>query len=131
MAILLLILSGASEPNQYLMLTLCPASGCSSSNPECQSYVTPVRECFNGQALFPNDESWGDFDVLDEVYLGDINESHAHILRRSFYETTDGSCEGTPTDEFRLPFNQCVGPFGDPLPWGTFEMLSNDQLSTT
>mmetsp|Transcript_11090 Transcript_11090/g.14501 ORF Transcript_11090/g.14501 Transcript_11090/m.14501 type:complete len:156 (-) Transcript_11090:1186-1653(-) len=107
-----------NHDNTQIKLTLCPASGCSSENPECKSYVTPIGTCFNGQTMFPGDLSWGEVDVLDEV--------KGPIVHRSFYASTDASCKGSPTDEFRLALNQCVGPFGDPLPWGTFQLDKSD-----
>lgn len=119
------------EEQRYLKMTLCPASGCSSTNPECKSYITPLSMCYNGQIMFPTDESWGDYDVLDELVMGDEIGNKGHILHRSFYETTDGSCGSEPSDDFRLPLGQCVGPFGDPLPWGSFEIVLDNEMSVS
>eukprot|EP00586_Coscinodiscus_wailesii_P023797 CAMPEP_0172502152 /NCGR_PEP_ID=MMETSP1066-20121228/157160_1 /TAXON_ID=671091 /ORGANISM="Coscinodiscus wailesii, Strain CCMP2513" /LENGTH=46 /DNA_ID= /DNA_START= /DNA_END= /DNA_ORIENTATION= len=36
------------------------------------------------------------------------------------------TCEDR-TDKVMIPFNQCVGPFGDPRPWGTFLLIEEDE----
>ena len=116
----------STDEDKSIKLTACPASGCSTTDTQCKSYVTPLNTCFNGQAMFPKDEIWGEVDVYDEIVAG------SHILHRSFYETTNGTCGGDgATDEFRLPLGQCVGPFGDPLPWGTFELIKEESYSSS
>lgn len=67
-----------------------------------------------------------------------------HIMfHRYFFTTMDSSCGGEPnqynpedvdisksTDGYKLPLDQCIGPFGPPRPWGMFEMVlePNDDL---
>ena len=47
-------------------------------------------------------------------------------LKRQFFKSADGTCDGTSMEEdnsFILPFDDCVGPFGPPRPWGKFTLL--------
>jgi hypothetical protein len=88
----------------------------------CKSYVTPLNQCFNGQSLFPDDPSWGVYDISDIVLSSDLlNESAS--FSRQFFGSKDGNCTGGPTDSFILPIYECVGPFGAPRPWGEFSFL--------
>ena len=80
---------------------------------DCRSYQTPLSDCYSGQSLFPNDPSWGDVDFMDEIVNG--------MLERTIFGTNDGTCSDE-TDNFTLPLNQCVGPFGKPRPWGQFSL---------
>lgn len=91
---------------------------------DCVHYETPVGACYNGQALFPDDPSWGDSDVHDEII---VDES---LLIRVFYQSQDGSCQ-EPTDEYSLPLDACLGPFGKPRPWGKFTLASNHETAVT
>jgi hypothetical protein len=78
--------------------------------------------CYNGAQLFPNDNnSWGPYDILDARIL--IDENDNTVFRRTFYSSQNGSCRDMPTDEYDLPLNECVGPFGKPRPWGIFSLL--------
>ena len=94
----------------YENMTLCH-DNCVSG---CVSYLVPLGTCFSPPQLWPGDPQWGDNDVLDEC----INASY---FRRSFYSSLDGSCVGK-TGGFELPIGDCVGPFGKPRPWGSFNL---------
>jgi hypothetical protein len=43
-------------------------------------------------------------------------------LERTLFSSRDGSCQ-TPTGHFEVPLGICVGPFGDPRPWGSFRVV--------
>jgi hypothetical protein len=92
-------------------------------NATCITYETPVSECYNAQFLFPDDPSWGPYDVKDDL-LDNLN------FARKIYSSTDRRC-GDQTDYFELPFNECVGPFGPPRPWGTFELIKISNMLDT
>ena len=98
--------------------------------PVWRSDTTPLDACYNARTLFPGDEAWSDLDIWDELVMRN--------LKRTFYESTDGSCAGRPAgggtdalppqpvdgeDSFVMPFDACVGPFGPPRPWGKFTLL--------
>ena len=77
--------------------------------------VVAVSTCYSPTELFPDDDLWGEFDMMDSC--------RDKILVRSFYNTTDGSCGGgaaKPTDEYKLEYDRCLGPFGETYPWGVF-----------
>jgi len=108
---------------------------------DCKQYTTPLNKCYNPQSLYPNDVSWGDVDILDELLLD-------HHLKRTFYKSKDGTCDGRVEkisqvllsgiiepnnkdnnnnidgkgDSYILPLNECVGPFGKPRPFGKFSL---------
>ena len=101
----------------------------------CKTYTTPLDKCYNAKNLFPNDPSWSEFDIYDTLSM--------KSLKRTFYKSSDGSCsnmikleellenydnfaEQMNDDYFVLPFDQCVGPFGAPRPWGKFTLVQND-----
>ena len=88
---------------------------------DCQSYQTPLSVCYSGQSLFPNDPSWGDVDFVDEIVDG--------MLERSLFRTNDGTCTDE-TDNFDLPLDECVGPFGKPRPWGKFSLAGPNPTKT-
>ena len=77
------------------------------------------------------------------------DEMNMRSLKRTFYQSKDGSCAGRKArereevkrknqavesgqqdvagdDSFILPFDVCVGPFGPPRPWGKFTHLDDD-----
>jgi len=111
---------------------------------DCKQYTTPLNKCYNPQSLYPNDVSWGDVDILDELMLN-------NQLKRTFYKSKDGSCNGRVEkiselllsgiiepnnndnnnnkdgkgDSYILPLNECVGPFGKPRPFGKFSLHNN------
>mmetsp|Transcript_9487 Transcript_9487/g.13881 ORF Transcript_9487/g.13881 Transcript_9487/m.13881 type:complete len:120 (+) Transcript_9487:122-481(+) len=110
----LLILLTTVTAYELLETILC-ADKCKS---KCKSYTTNIGTCYNGKDLFPNDPSWSSFDISDEV------DYDAQELHRFIFSTDDGSCGGGfPTDDFSIPLNICVGPFGEPRPWGTLRYL--------
>ena len=108
---------------------------------DCKQYTTPLNKCYNPQTLYPNDVSWGDVDILDELLLN-------NQLKRTFYKSKDGTCDGRVEkiselllsgvepninndnknnidgkgDSYILPLNYCVGPFGKPRPFGKFSL---------
>lgn len=108
---------------------------------DCKQYTTPLNKCYNPQSLYPNDVSWGDVDILDELLLD-------NQLKRTFYKSKDGTCDGRVEkiselllsgiiepnnndddknedgkgDSYILPLNECVGPFGKPRPFGKFSL---------
>ena len=57
---------------------------------------------------------WGEFDVIDACDIA------TGMLSRTFYNSTNGTCIDR-TGHVSIPLNECVGPFGKPRPWGTFE----------
>ena len=118
-----------------LIANLCRDRLCSD---DCKTYQTQLNKCYNGQILFPGDPSWGNFDVLDSIHYryryhqddesdgyteNDYGEDlpvHASTLQRIFFKSTNSTCR-LKTDSFdSIPLNECVGPFGDPRPWGKF-----------
>ena len=114
-----------------ILTTLCAERSCSGN---CSIYRTPTSKCYNGHKLFPPNDNltverssqetnpFGSNDILDEVFYGQKNIRPWHF-KRSFYRSKDGSCSGGITDSFEsLPFDECVGPFGPPFPWGKFEL---------
>ena len=98
-------------PSSVENMTLCgptePPCGV-----DCKSYSVPLSRCFSPSKIFPGDAQWGPFDIFDVC--------DGRRVSRSFYSSTDGSCRNR-TDGFVIPTNQCVGPFGKPRPWGTFQ----------
>lgn len=90
--------------------------------------MTPLDECFNGQSLFPQDPSWGDVNILDVLW-------NKETLRRRMYSTSttrsgSSNCPNDAvSDDFMIPLNECVGPFGEPRPWGTFTVVNNTYVT--
>ena len=80
---------------------------------DCRTYRPPVGRCFQPQRLWPGDEQWGDNDVLDRC-----DAAHG-LINRSFFASSNGTCAHR-TDGFSIPHGDCVGPFGRPMPWGSF-----------
>ena len=108
----LLVIEGA---HHHLNTTLCK-DFCTTS---CISYRTPLGECYNPQKMFPGDASWGESDILDD----DITFTNGQVtFQRSFYSSSDNTCTATP-ETITLPLNECIGPFGAPRPWGSFELV--------
>eukprot|EP00537_Pseudo-nitzschia_pungens_P004614 CAMPEP_0172372688 /NCGR_PEP_ID=MMETSP1060-20121228/48746_1 /TAXON_ID=37318 /ORGANISM="Pseudo-nitzschia pungens, Strain cf. cingulata" /LENGTH=112 /DNA_ID=CAMNT_0013098785 /DNA_START=134 /DNA_END=472 /DNA_ORIENTATION=- len=85
-----------------------------------KTYLTPIDECYSSNFLFPNDPSWSGKDVLDTI------DVQTHMLLRTIYDTEDATCGGDG-DEFAVPLNECVGPFGRPRPWGIFRLVRCQQ----
>eukprot|EP00578_Thalassiosira_sp_NH16_P003386 CAMPEP_0181139946 /NCGR_PEP_ID=MMETSP1071-20121207/35049_1 /TAXON_ID=35127 /ORGANISM="Thalassiosira sp., Strain NH16" /LENGTH=177 /DNA_ID=CAMNT_0023226879 /DNA_START=49 /DNA_END=582 /DNA_ORIENTATION=- len=132
--------SPEEKANKEIRTLMCTTESCTDSDedtPGCKSYTTPLNTCYNAKDLFPNDESWSDLDIYDEMIMRN--------LKRSFYQSKDGSCAGRGEekgdgggggatnvqpvdgdDSFTLPMKLCVGPFGPPRPWGKFTLLGDD-----
>jgi hypothetical protein len=105
-----------------LNMTLCDGK-CKGSC--CKTYMTPLHQCYSSERLFPNDPSWSGKDVFDTVTC------HQQTLTRTIFQaSTDGSCQVSDQDDdqFRIPLNECVGPFGPPRPWGTFQLLTTRSI---
>mmetsp|Transcript_18817 Transcript_18817/g.52309 ORF Transcript_18817/g.52309 Transcript_18817/m.52309 type:complete len:84 (+) Transcript_18817:2-253(+) len=51
-------------------------------------------------------------------------QNQEETFHRYLYATDDVLCKSDPTDVFILPLDICVGPFGEPRPWGEFHLLS-------
>lgn len=108
-----------SQNKPLMNMTLC-RDKCST---DCKTYLTPVSECFNSAEIFPNDASWSGKDVLDAIIC--------QTLRRRIFPSSGGSCSSSNSsdiDKFLIPLFECVGPFGQPRPWGTFSLLRADGL---
>ena len=121
-----------------LQIRLCKDVKCSV---ECRLYEKPLYKCYNGQDMFPDDPSWSEYDILD-AYLcneigtvdtvagraqdGRINTSACNSFVRTFYASKDSTCQDK-TDSFdSLPLKECIGPFGEPRPWGVFSVVDID-----
>ena len=102
------------EMTILLNMTLC-SDKCAGEN--CKSYVTPINECYSSRLLFPNDPSWSGKDVHDAIAI-----CQTQTLTRTIYDTDNSTCRDT-VDKFRIPLNECVGPFGKPRPWGSFHLI--------
>lgn len=110
------------QKKQQVKTTLCstytPVPTCSG---ECKIYLTPLQSCYNAKFLFPNDESWIDVDIFDQLYFNaTLDENQLH---RTFYTSNDGSCSSDVDYSWIQPFEVCEGPFGYPRPWGKFSLV--------
>lgn len=108
-----IVVSWMEQGHANILETILCVDKCVS---DCFSYVTPLRSCFNGQLLFPGDPSWSEVDIIDEQF-------DTTSIKRSFYASSNGTCDGVPTDGFVLELNECIGPWGAPRPWGTLVVL--------
>ena len=124
-----------AQQEKNIITLMCTTETCTDAveaAPGCKSYATPLNKCYNAQNLFPNDPSWSDLDIYDEMIMKN--------LKRTFYQSKDGSCAGRgeasnavpepvdgEEDSFILPLDVCVGPFGPPRPWGKFSISSDDE----
>jgi hypothetical protein len=108
-------LQSIEDGHRHLNMTLCK-DFCKNG---CLSYRTPLGECFNPQKMFPGDISWGESDINDDT----VAFTNGQVtFQRTIYSSDDATCTGTPDIE-TLPLNECIGPFGAPRPWGTFELV--------
>jgi hypothetical protein len=106
-----------------LNMTLC-VDKCAGEN--CKTYITPIDQCYSSSLLFPNDPSWSGKDLRDAI----ICESQT--LVRTIFDTENGTCSsGSSEDKFRIPLNECVGPFGEPRPWGIFGLIQGQNKNVT
>ena len=116
---------------RHVKTTLCSTQDCNDYNGEaeqlnvCKTYLTPISNCYNAKYLFPNDESWGDVDILDELHYRPEMKRAPPELKRTFYTSKDGSCVGVDYSWIQ-PFEVCEGPFGKPRPWGKFSLVDDD-----
>jgi hypothetical protein len=110
-----IVVSWMHQGHASILETILCVDKCVSG---CLSYVTPLRSCFNGHLMFPGDPSWSGVDIIDEQV---DNTS----IERSFYASSNGTCDGRPTDGFVLQLNECIGPWGAPRPWGTLVVLQH------
>ena len=125
-----------------ILTTLCSENSCSDN---CSIYRTPTSKCYNGHRRFPpihdrliywrydvESNPYGPYDILDEIiYQDSTHQISPWHFKRSFYSSTDGTCSGPITDSFdSLPFDECIGPFGAPLPWGMFELVFDTELKS-
>jgi hypothetical protein len=92
---------------------------------DCKTYLTSVGICFSSGSLFPKDPSWSGLDVFDEITNA--------TLHRTIFSTDNDTCGGDESgrDSFYIPLGVCVGPFGAPRPWGTFEVVAQTGPATT
>lgn len=96
-------------------MTVCSnctrSDGCDGASEAKEFTITPGA-CTNAATSFPDDmDLWGEFDFMDVC--------DEHLLVRTFYASKDGSC-AVSTDEYKLEYDTCLGPFGPATPWGTF-----------
>jgi hypothetical protein len=121
------------ETNDNSMESSSHSRSGSTNSSNCKSYITPLSECYNSGVLFPNDPSWSaGKDVLDIVIC-------QTLIRRIYGNSTNnGTCIPSSTnnpnnddDQFQIPMNTCVGPFGQPRPWGYFQLVTPTTTTTT
>lgn len=104
---------------------------------ECENYLTPMEQCYNGHKLFPpfqieqahgqnRSNPYGKYDIFDEVIKN--SEEIVVAIKRSFFESTDSACENATGSFEQIPLQVCVGPFGKPLPWGSLKIASVETL---
>jgi len=121
---------------QQVKTTLCSTKDCNDSNGEaelvgvCKTYLTPISTCYNAQFLFPNDQSWSDVDILDELHYRPEMKKAPPNLKRTFYTSKDGSCSSDVDYSWTQPFEVCEGPFGLPRPWGKFSLVDGDDVES-
>ena len=115
-----------------LNMTLCTGR----CNGDCVSYTTPLSTCYSPSSMYPDDPSWSEFDIWDMIQF---DPQLGKALRRTIYLSQDGTCSDgeDPNDVFLIPLDECVGPFGQPRPWGTFVIIygpnytvPNDSISS-
>ena len=110
--------------NMSLNTTLC-AEKCFG---DCRHYITPIKICYNGYTMFQKhgeDNPFGEHDVLDEpITIPKKTGIQIVGIKRIFYKSTNSTCSGGMTDSFDdIPVGTCVGPFGDPRPWGLLKIV--------
>lgn len=88
---------------------------------DCITYETPINTCFNGASLFHHSVDWGNVDIWDEISMVDPS-----LFTRRFYTSNDTTCKDL-VDTYELPFDECLGPFGKPHPWGRLTLVNDDK----
>lgn len=121
-------LTASADLGPRLRTTLCRDQ---CMHDDCRTFYTPLQTCYNGKQIFPKDPSWSAFDILDlAAAVNDGSSSSCGgttTFERFIFESTDATCRGTIQDFFVLPINECVGPFGEPRPWGNFTIVVTAQ----
>jgi hypothetical protein len=109
--------SHSEDQSAKLNMTLCTGR----CNGDCVSYTTPLSTCFSSSSMYPDDPSWSEFDIWDIIQFSQFGKA----IRRTIYPSQDGTCSDgeDPNDVFLIPLDECVGPFGQPRPWGTFVII--------
>lgn len=84
----------------YLLTILC--KGRCNGN-DCLEYITPLNECYNGQHLFPNDRSWGNVYIVDELLIRNTGakyntETSKVSLKRTIYKKITRNNTGVDGD---------------------------------
>eukprot|EP00558_Chaetoceros_sp_UNC1202_P006199 CAMPEP_0197237720 /NCGR_PEP_ID=MMETSP1429-20130617/4472_1 /TAXON_ID=49237 /ORGANISM="Chaetoceros sp., Strain UNC1202" /LENGTH=183 /DNA_ID=CAMNT_0042696769 /DNA_START=67 /DNA_END=618 /DNA_ORIENTATION=- len=94
-------------------------------------YITPMRQCYNGQIMYPSSNVFGENDIIDEPLQDTASGKSMKAIRRSFYKSIDGRCTGDVIGVFKeIPTDVCIGPFGEPLPWGTIQIIGEDSFGS-
>lgn len=96
---------------------------------DCKHYITPMKRCYNGYSMFQKhgiDNPFGEHDILDEPITSTKKTGIEIVgIKRMFYKSTNSTCSGGITDSFDdIPIGTCVGPFGDPRPWGLLKIVN-------
>mmetsp|Transcript_5342 Transcript_5342/g.7947 ORF Transcript_5342/g.7947 Transcript_5342/m.7947 type:complete len:167 (-) Transcript_5342:3463-3963(-) len=126
------------DENVKLLLTTLYKEKCVGDN--YTRYLSPIDQCYNGMDVddyhfLMRSEGWnkmigmnnpyGENDILDTLILSEVGEITG--ICRSFYHSTNGTCSGDISDSFpNLPLDTCIGPFGEPLPWGMLELVQSN-----
>ncbi|GFH45816.1 hypothetical protein CTEN210_02290 [Chaetoceros tenuissimus] len=114
---------GPYDIDYSLNTTLCTGK-CEG---DCKTFVTPVMKCYNGISMFGESEEnpFGAQDILDKIIRGQWS-GVAIAIERRFYDSVDGTCSKEKSDQFdSIPLDLCVGPFGEPHPWGTLHLIKH------
>jgi hypothetical protein len=109
---------GSEYKSAKLNMTLCTGR----CNGDCVSYTTPLSTCYSPSSMYPDDPSWSEFDIWDMIQF---DPKLGKALRRMIFPSQDGTCHDAedPSDVFLIPLDECVGPFGQPRPWGVFDII--------
>lgn len=136
------VVNEIGEQKMQLLLTTLYVDKCTSDN--FTTYRTPIGDCYNGKHFNTTQDfvtisstlwstvsnPYGDHDIIDEL----VTENNKIVwISRSFYKSTNGTCMEGITDSFpNIPLYDCVGPFGEPFPWGILKLITsiNNEVST-
>ena len=96
---------------------------------DCKHYITPMKRCYNGYSMFQKhgeENPFGEHDILDEPITSTKKAGIEIVgIKRIFYKSTNSTCSGGISDSFDdIPVGTCVGPFGDPRPWGILKIVN-------